>query len=222
MRSTCETRPLPEDGRVFWLVSKRTTFHSLFTVITWGTWGKDKHSRALPGRIHFPNYWLESKPSLPNHYAHFLPKIELWPCLSLANNTELQLRWELDMHRRSVNRLSHYKLVRPYYHVLYAVAWLQPFAQAGGDERFFFLFCSDGGKWGQSVWGLFFWVSKELTVNSTQELPWQDWVLAAGCTWGVSLKNKTSIKQLKKTHVATLGGLTHYRVMYILLPSRVG
>lgn len=61
----------------------------------------------------------------------------------------------------------------------------------------FFFFCSDGGKWGQSVWGLFFWVSKELTVNSTQELPWQVWVLAAGCTWGVSLKNKTSIKRLK-------------------------
>lgn len=75
------------------------------------------------------------------------------------------------------------------------------FSQVLGQEKrsAFLFFCTETGKWGQSVWGLFFWISKELTVNSTQELPSQAWVLAAGCTGGASLEIKSSIKQL--THI---------------------
>lgn len=212
MLSTCETEPSPKQWRVFWLSSKCTTHHPLYTVITWGTQGKEKHSGALPGRIHFPNYWLESKLSLPNHYAHFLPKIELWPVC--AWQTRLNSNWD-----ESVMCTTGPWIAFPIRNlfILIITYCMRCLASAicSGRRRGAY-FCSDGGKWGQSVWGLFFWVSKELTVNSTQELPWQVWVLAAGCTWGVSLKNKTSINQLKNTCDYSERGWTHYRIVYIL------
>lgn len=129
-------------------------------------------------------------------FSQFMARIQTlfaksWRTLSPQNTTVIKKR---DVHRWSVNRPSS---PSPYYRVLYAPFGFSHFAQAWGEELFLSFLAQTGGKWGQSVWSLFFWVSKELTVNITQELPWQVWVLAAaGCTRGVSLKNKTSVKYM--------------------------
>lgn len=103
--------------------------------------GGKKNAQQLPGWIHFPNYWLEPRLSLPNHYAHFLPKIELWVWTRLNSNWDESTTctagpWTAFPIRNLLILI-----------ITYCRRRLASAICSGRRKEAFF--CLDGGKWGQ-------------------------------------------------------------------------